>query len=67
MPGIFPHTALRLAFFSLLFLLFRGQIYGFEGEVKHKYDDLTMSLFMQVTAMLPLSCSVQLCVCVRPP
>lgn len=29
-----------------------NKIYGFEGEVKHKYDDLTMSLFTQVRLRL---------------
>lgn len=32
-----------------------NQMYGFEGEVKHKYDDKTMNFFSEVFNWLPLS------------
>jgi len=32
-----------------------NKLYGFEGEVKHKYDELTMNLFNQVFQALPLA------------
>jgi len=36
-----------------------NKIYGFEGEVRHKYDEVTMNLFTQVFQSLPLAAVVQ--------
>ena len=35
-----------------------NKIYGFEGEVKHKYDDTTMQLFTEVFNWLPLAATI---------
>ena len=32
-----------------------NKVYGFEGEVKHKYDELTFSLFTRVFQAMPLA------------
>jgi serine/threonine-protein phosphatase 5 len=39
--------------------LLRLQIYGFEGEVKAKYDDTVMSIFSEVFNLLPLAAVLQ--------
>lgn len=36
-----------------------NKIYGFEGEVKHKYDDTVMQLFTEVFNWLPLSAVIE--------
>lgn len=36
-----------------------NKLYGFEGEVLHKYDQLTMNLFTQVFQQLPLATVIQ--------
>ena len=36
-----------------------NKIYGFEGEVKHKFDDNVMSLFTEVFRWLPLAAVIQ--------
>lgn len=36
-----------------------NKMYGFEGEVKHKYDDAVMALFSQVFNWLPLAAVIQ--------
>ncbi|OQR86711.1 serine/threonine-protein phosphatase 5 [Achlya hypogyna] len=36
-----------------------NKIYGFEGEVKHKYDDVVMSLFTEVFNWLPLAACIE--------
>lgn len=58
--------AFKLAMPSSLFML-RGnhetmgmnKIYGFEGEVKHKFDQNVMSLFTEVFRWLPLAAVIQ--------
>ena len=58
--------AFKLAMPDGLFML-RGnhetkgmnKIYGFEGEVKHKFDDNVMSLFTEVFHWLPLAAVIQ--------
>mmetsp|Transcript_360 Transcript_360/g.353 ORF Transcript_360/g.353 Transcript_360/m.353 type:complete len:494 (-) Transcript_360:187-1668(-) len=63
---VFTLLALKLAEPSGLHLL-RGnhesknmnRIYGFEGEVKHKYDDTVMGLFTDVFNWLPLCAVIQ--------
>ena len=32
-----------------------NKIYGFEGEIKHKYDDTVMNLFTEVFNWLPIA------------
>lgn len=59
---VFTLMSIKLACPKGLFML-RGnhetknmnKIYGFEGEVKHKYDDVVMQLFAEVFNWLPLS------------
>jgi len=36
-----------------------NRIYGFEGEVKHKYDDKVFDLFLEVFCQLPLAVVIQ--------
>lgn len=36
-----------------------NKIYGFEGEVKHKYDDTVMQLFTEVFNWLPLAAVIE--------
>lgn len=36
-----------------------NKIYGFLGEIKHKYDDKVMNLFTKVFNWLPLACVIQ--------
>lgn len=36
-----------------------NKIYGFEGEVKHKYDDTVMTLFTEVFNWIPLAAVVE--------
>jgi serine/threonine-protein phosphatase 5 len=36
-----------------------NKIYGFEGEVKHKYDDRVMNLFNEVFQWLPLAAVIE--------
>lgn len=36
-----------------------NKMYGFEGEVKHKYDDTVMQLFTEVFNWLPLSACIE--------
>ncbi|TYZ62550.1 hypothetical protein PybrP1_009670 [[Pythium] brassicae (nom. inval.)] len=36
-----------------------NKIYGFEGEVKHKYDDTVMQLFTEVFNWLPLAATIE--------
>jgi hypothetical protein len=36
-----------------------NKIYGFEGEVKHKYDDTIMSLFSRLFQCLPLAATIE--------
>ncbi|KAF0757311.1 hypothetical protein AaE_004306, partial [Aphanomyces astaci] len=36
-----------------------NKIYGFEGEVKHKYDDVVMNLFSEVFNWLPLAACIE--------
>ena len=36
-----------------------NRMYGFEGEVKHKYDEIVMGLFTEVFNTLPLSAVIQ--------
>jgi hypothetical protein len=36
-----------------------NKIYGFEGEVKHKYDDTIMTLFSEVFSWLPLAAVIK--------
>jgi len=36
-----------------------NKIYGFEGEIKHKYDDTVMKMFSKLFQALPLSAVVQ--------
>ncbi|OQS00258.1 serine/threonine-protein phosphatase 5 [Thraustotheca clavata] len=36
-----------------------NKIYGFEGEVKHKYDDVVMTLFSEVFNWLPLAACIE--------
>jgi serine/threonine-protein phosphatase 5 len=58
--------AFKLAMPDALFML-RGnhetkgmnKIYGFEGEVKHKFDDNVMGLFTEVFHWLPLAAVIQ--------
>mmetsp|Transcript_22696 Transcript_22696/g.38393 ORF Transcript_22696/g.38393 Transcript_22696/m.38393 type:complete len:496 (+) Transcript_22696:77-1564(+) len=58
--------AFKLAMPDALFML-RGnhetkgmnKIYGFEGEVKHKFDDNVMALFTEVFHWLPLAAVIQ--------
>ena len=35
-----------------------NKIYGFEGEVKHKYDDTVMNLFTEVFNWLPIATTI---------
>lgn len=35
-----------------------NKIYGFEGEVKHKYDDTVMNLFTDVFNWLPIATTI---------
>eukprot|EP00624_Nannochloropsis_granulata_P003114 evm.model.NODE_25904_length_47336_cov_19.557947.4 len=35
-----------------------NRIYGFEGEVKHKYDDVMMGLFTEVFCAMPLCATI---------
>lgn len=59
---VFTLLALKLAQPTSIYLL-RGnhesknmnKIYGFEGEVKHKYDDMVMKMFTEVFNWLPLA------------
>jgi len=63
--NILALLAWRLACPTRMFLL-RGnhetanmnKVYGFEGEVRHKYDDQTMELFADVFRSLPLGAVV---------
>ena len=41
-----------------------NSIYGFKGEVQHKYDDRVMSQFTKVFNLLPLAAVIQDKVCV---
>lgn len=36
-----------------------NRIYGFTGEVKHKYDDTVMSLFSKLFGWLPLAAVIE--------
>lgn len=36
-----------------------NSIYGFKGEVQHKYDDKVMSQFTKVFNLLPLAAVIQ--------
>ncbi|ETV99300.1 hypothetical protein H310_08032 [Aphanomyces invadans] len=36
-----------------------NKIYGFEGEVKHKYDEVVMNLFSEVFNWLPLAACIE--------
>ena len=38
-----------------------NKMYGFEGEVLHKYDAVVMRLFSEVFANLPLAAVIQVC------
>ena len=35
-----------------------NKIYGFEGEVRHKYDEKTFELFLEVCEHLPLAATI---------
>ena len=45
----------------ICFVLARNMnsIYGFKGEVQHKYDDKVMSQFTKVFNLLPLAAVIQ--------
>jgi serine/threonine-protein phosphatase 5 len=38
-----------------------NKIYGFEGEVKHKYDDTVLALFTEVFNWLPIAAVISSC------
>jgi len=63
---VFTLIAIKLASPQSLFML-RGnhetknmnKIYGFEGEVVHKYDNVVMNIFAEIFSWLPLAAVIQ--------
>lgn len=44
-----------------------NQMYGFVGEIKHKYDDTVMKMFTKLFQRLPLAAVIHDKVCVTVP